>query len=543
MLNNFFSRQISIGNNAFRFSYAALSVFAIGLLVRLYVGFNSAIINLDGMVYINQAAALYHGQLDKIFSCTLNYLPLNSMLMVPAYILFNDWIIAGRFISFFFGFSLLIPVYLTLKDFFEEKICVVALLMIALTPTLVTRSADLLKDPVAWFFLSLAIYVFVNNTKIKSLLHIFLCSIFFILSAWSRNEFMLFYLATPIYILLYFKEKKITNLCIFLLPLLLLAGSAFVSAYLFDFHSYTLHRYTKSSLSVFNLFTHYGSLKNQLTTFAINAPWPIHYFLPEAANQSPLIALGAIITRWLEATLYLYGAIIVIGYFSIRQAGSKDNRIYYLFMLAVLGTVLLYNEMLRTWVVEYRYFGMVIIPSAVFAGYGLQALCSYTNKRTSLQQNIILFTIAIFILLLGLGKNIKPRYTDKAVFKEIGEYIAADAEIQATNSIQLAGVVNKNALEWVTFYSNYLRGDISCGRDIKLLSQNDLIDSKKLQRLLKEKQISYFLVGEYITFFGNKKKLHHSFKDFSSKNLAYLTLIKEWQQKGNGRLLLFKTDL
>ena len=85
-------------------------VFAIGFLVRLYAYHHTYIINPDGILYINQARAIFNGQWAEVFSCGQSNLTLYPLLIVGLYTIVPDWLLAAKGVSFLFGFLTLVPV-------------------------------------------------------------------------------------------------------------------------------------------------------------------------------------------------------------------------------------------------------------------------------------------------------------------------------------------------------------------------------------------------------------------------------------------------
>lgn len=526
------------------FSPQALAVLGVGLLVRLYVVFNTALINLDGMLYIQQARAIYQGAFERVFTFDLNFLPINSVLIVPSYFLVNDWILAARCVSLFFGFFLLVPIYLTLKHFFAEKICALALLTIALTPTFVSRSADILKDPVAWFFLALGIYLFILHTERKTIAPLLMSSMAFLLAAWARNEFLLAFVTTALYIAVTSKGSRVRNTVLFLAPPLLLGVVAGILSIAWGNHgvdALQLNRITNKSLTAYGLnpLSKLANLKASIYATAVNAPPPLRFFLSDAASLAYLIAFVSLGPRWLEATVYLYGIIIIVGYLSIKSALVKDSRFSYFFLLVTVGVLLLYVQMLMHWVVEYRYFGIVIVPAAIFAGHGVQKICDYLERKTHQSQNKILLGLMCLILVLGLGKNLEPRYTDKAVYKEIGEVIAAQTE--SLEEVSISGVAGLAPLQWVEFYANYDKNNLKHPRKVKSFLYEEFLDQENLKGHLIENNISYILIAEKSTDFG---KFAHTItpENIDSQVPDFLTKMGQWQQKDQGRLLLYHVN-
>ena len=129
-----------------------------GLGIRLYACFTTYIVNPDGIHYIHQARAIYYYDWNSLTTCHLKFLSILPFLIAPAFGVFRDWIIAGRFVTLTFGFATLIPLYFILRRYLEKTLCLITLLAYALIPMSVSRSADIVRDPIFWFFICISLW-------------------------------------------------------------------------------------------------------------------------------------------------------------------------------------------------------------------------------------------------------------------------------------------------------------------------------------------------------------------------------------------------
>jgi len=93
-------------------SAKAWLVILTGLGLRLWFCLHSAIINLDGTIYIHQAMALYFRDWNSLKTCGLSFFSSYPVLIAGGYYLVHDWILSARLISLFFGTAMLVPLYL-----------------------------------------------------------------------------------------------------------------------------------------------------------------------------------------------------------------------------------------------------------------------------------------------------------------------------------------------------------------------------------------------------------------------------------------------
>ncbi|MFP3927720.1 MAG: ArnT family glycosyltransferase, partial [Desulfobacteraceae bacterium] len=208
-------------------------IFALGILLRIIACQNTYIINPDGIYYIQQAKAIYYGQWQHLTSC-LSFISIYSFLISITYPLFHDWIIAGKFVSLFFGSITLIPFYYLCRHFFKRDVSGLIFLIFAVLPVLVSWSAGVLRDPVAWFFLTLGLYFFIAWDHKHERLSALLACISFILATWGRIEGSLFIIVTFIYLLAISRREGFKRLTFFSLPIFIFLCLVFLGSALLD---------------------------------------------------------------------------------------------------------------------------------------------------------------------------------------------------------------------------------------------------------------------------------------------------------------------
>lgn len=438
-----------------KFSPSSILLLLAGLGIRVYAAASSAIINLDGIFYINQAKSIYAGAWHNLAASGISYLPINSLLIIPFYAILHDWLIAARTVSVLFGFGAIIPVYLMARNRFSESICLLLTLLYCFLPELVSRSADVLKDPPSWFFLAWALYFFNRHLEHLPRSNLFLCSLSFCFAIWARIEISFLFLGTAIYLIFVGHKDRWSNWLIFISPVLLafigIAGTVFSGAA--PLGKYL--RFDQLITTNFCLKEHYLALQAQLAELAANQPIdsPLRFFLPEARNLLWLIAAIGIFSHAIESFFPLYFPFFLIGIVVSSRQLKQDRRLAYPLTLATISLATLYPMLLDTWIMESRWFGPLIFILAIPTGYGLEKICTMLAARWSWDKNRVTLLLAFFIFVCGLGKSYQPRDTDKIIFKEIGNHIVAREG--TTKPITIAGTYGSTgALLWITFYAN-----------------------------------------------------------------------------------------
>jgi len=173
-------------------------------------------------------------------------------------------------------------------------------------------------------------------------------------------------------------------------------------------------------------------------------------FLHKARHLVWFVALGTIVKYAVTAFFYPFFLLFVIGLNGIRTKIKENKRVLYLTLLSISALVLLYVQVLQTWMIYNRLFALLILPSFIFIGFGLEKTIGFLRSRLRLRHSAVLILVCLLILASSLPENLKPRETDKVVFKEIGQHIAKsegnEQEIKVVTSLPL--------IRWISFYAN-----------------------------------------------------------------------------------------
>ena len=293
-------------------------------------------------------------------------------MIAGGYYLVHDWILSARLVSLLFGTALLIPLYLMLKEWVREDSAILCLLVFAVTPTLVSNSAELVRDPICWFFLCAGLLAVIRQATTHSPWLLLVSSLCFLAAIWARIEAVLF-LAVTLGYLCFQNKRKAINILFFLSPLLAIAFLSIAGLMISGLSFNDLHRGHEIAGKFIEPIRQYQKMAQSLKDLVWSSPNPfMEFFLPEARNLIWLIALGTLLNRFLEAFFYPFVVFYVLGLSGIHKKIRSDSRLLYLAILTVSGLALLYMHTLQTWMLYYRFFGIVMIPSAIFCAFGLE---------------------------------------------------------------------------------------------------------------------------------------------------------------------------
>lgn len=501
-------------------------VFLFGFVIRFYAFNYTSIINPDGILYIHQARAIYYGKFDSIFSCGLSYLSNYSIFITSAYYFINDWLISAKSVSLFFGSTLLIFIYLLFRQFFDKDVSLLGTLIYALIPNHVDKSADVMRDPIFWFFLAGGLYFYILQFNKKNRHFLLFSGVFFLLATWTRVEGVLFIFMACFFIVVVQKEK-ILRFIIFLSPFIFLTLLALLN--ILPFHipfnrfyrvRYILHELSAPINGYINIQTFMGDLIIKQSDYILRS------FLSEIKTCVWLIALGTLINRILEAFFYPYFILVLIGLRGIFKRIKYDLRILFLSLTASIALLILYSHTLAVWTLHNRFIAIVIFPCFIFFGFGIEMLVRFLRTKLNFKKSSAITLVCFLIMIAGLPKDLKIRESDKRVFTQIGAYLSKKEGNE--DVIKIAGV-SSPVTEWISFYANINYKGAFCPLTSLPLAKN----WEQLYRKLDKMGIDYLLMEENNWPKGNFDLMNNYF-------IKHFDKLGSWYHRDTGRIFLFK---
>jgi hypothetical protein len=468
-------------------------IFLFGFLVRLYTAFNTYVVNPDGTIYIHQAKALFYAQWDQLTSCAINYLSIYPFLIVGANSLFQDWIISARAVSLFFGCLALIPLYLICRLFFQRTVSGMVLLILVMTPFLVDTCADIVRDPVSWFFVGLGLYFFLlQQESPRYRLYLSLSSLAFMIGAWARVEVLLVIVVSLFYLCLAKHERKLVRLAYFTLPMALIVLCFYLAMLHLDIFGENMIRGQDVVGKGFGPYIAYQGLRaslQSLATYSANAF--DRAFFTHARSLLWWIALGSLLTYTVKALTYPFFVAYLAGLSDSVGHFKKDTRAVYLAAVATASLIALYVHLLHSWQIYTRFMAIFLFSSVTVIGFGLERLMRFARQRLNLGPSVTLAIIGSLIIALALPKSLGPREKDKLAFRELGEIIA----MREGNEKAVKLLASSYSVALISFYANVnFRGAVCPVSDA--LSTFVGHDYAGFVESLKKAEMSYFVLEE-----------------------------------------------
>lgn len=504
-------------------------IFLLAFLLRLHACASTHIINPDAVWYICQAKALYYGKCDQLPACTLTFLSVYPILVAFANSVCHDWIVAARSVSLVFGTVTMIPLYLLLRQFFSRDMSALSVLIFALIPFLVQTSADIVRDPVYWFFLVLGLYLFVSQMgNARYRLRLFLSSLSLILGAWARVEAVLILFLSFIFLIVAERHERRARLFYFGIPILCVLCFVLFNTIGSDSPAKNTFRVNEIAMKFLQPIANYKILRSDLMDLAKpSLGHPLVSFLRTSRNLVWLIALGTLFTYGVKAFFYPGFIVLLVGLSGIRAELKKDKRIAYIVLLAAGTLFLVYVHLLETWFIYTRFLAAFVFLSCVFIGVGLAKTSRFLCLRLRLRLSVLFLFFFLVLLSIYLPKNLKSREADKVVYRNFGEVIA---RIEGTSRTPIAG--HQPAVLWVSFYANEHCPDL-LSPPIYDLAPVPSVNHEQFWQTLSEAGVKYLLWQE-----NYWPKSGQDFPDVVDPE--HFRMIGEDHHPDSGRLLLFR---
>jgi len=512
---------------------AVVALILLGALaLRVARALLTAVVNTDAAVYLYQAKALYFGLWSSVNTCSIKSVTAHPIVTAGFYLLTRDWIVSMRAASILFGTLTLVPLYGLARLFFPFRTSCLVTLLFAVMHVFVSAGVDVGRDPAYWFFSACGLYFFAAAVKREKTGLLSLASIAFTLAAWNRIEAVLYLAVTALYLAFRGAEGRWKKLLAYLAPLfaavgIVLALSALSSRGVYWFRIDEIPERFTSALGV------YRDLRMQIGAMAQHPPggFPVPFF-ESVRSLLWLLGLGVLLKSTAEAFFYPFAVLFLVGLFDFRKWRPSGLAGYFAALIAC-GFVLLYLYAMRTWTMENRYLALVILPSFLFLGFGLEGILSFLQVRWGMKDAAAVCLCALLILLLAVPKQLVPHERDKAVFKEIGTHIAKEEGSERTVGIVSIGT----SMRWVSLYGNLGVPALFC-------PDEDYLAGVSLVSLVGNSYADFMKTvdargARYVVW----EERHWPAREFDLLT-AYdprdLRIVGEWYHKDTGRIVLFK---
>lgn len=511
------------------------AVLAAGLAVRLAALAQITIINPDGILYINQARAIWSGQWGLVDQCQLPYVSLYSFLIAFGYHLVPDWVLSGQLVSVACGMGMLVILYQLVRLFFDQIISSLTILLLAFTPIFVRYSVDVMRDALFWFLFSLALWLFVLHIHKKTsprYMYWLLSgsSMAILLASWSRIEAIVLLPVSLLFLCVYREKNKLQRLLAFTVPVIGVAVIGAVVTLTGDRDVFALVRLDEIVRKFSEPIQAYETLRAELKQLADGYGFSLlGNYLESSYHTIWMTALGTLTANAAEAFFYPYLIFYVAGWKEgVRRARSLPEY-QYMFLLLACSFVVLFVHTQHHWVATYRFMTLLIFPSCLLAGLGIQRVHGFlmrTGKLTRAQAGVVL---AVVVVMVSLSKNIQKIEADKEVYVRIASTVAS---LTSTEHPVVIAAKSSVAARWITFYANVEKKGLACSQPVI----TDSASAGEVMAMMRATNAAYFL-WEQQRWENSPSGRHPS--EFS----RFFKEVGRWQHEDTGQLILFEKTL
>jgi 4-amino-4-deoxy-L-arabinose transferase-like glycosyltransferase len=509
---------------------ALIVLAALGL--RVVRALLTAVVNTDAAVYLYQAKALYYGMWSAVNACSIKYVTAHPIVTACFYFFTRDWILSMRAVSILFGTLTLIPVYYLARLFFPFRTSCIVTLLYAVMHVFVSVSVDVGRDPAYWFFSACGLYFFAAGMKREWIWYFPLAAIAFTLATWNRIEAVLYLAVTALYLLFKKTDGKGRKLLFYLAPVLLGIGVVLIVQILSSRGMYW-YRFEEIPERFMATWHAYRDLRINLMTMIQQPPEGFTFqFFESVRSLLWLLGLGVLAQSAAEAFFYPFIVLFLVGFFDFKKGHSTGLAGYFAALIAC-GFVVLYFYAMRTWTMENRYIVLVILPSCIFLGFGVERTLSFLQQRWGLKEFSAVFLAALLISLLAVPKQLRFHEKDKAVFREIGTLIATEEGSAKTIEILSIGIT----MRWVFLYSNLDVPALFC-------PDEDYLSGVALGSIVGESYSDFMkTVNARRVRYVVWEERHWPTRDYDllkAYNTRDFRIVGEWHHQDTGRIVLFK---
>lgn len=506
-------------------------ILLLAIFIRLYACSTTYIVNPDGVHYIYQARAIYYGQWSQLTACHLNFVSMLPFFIAGAFAVVRDWIIAGRVVSFVFSTATLIPLFFILRRFLNKTECHLTILVYALIPVLVNRTADIVRGPIFWFFLCMGMLYFIRQWDSKHQdrhqINLVLSSLCFLLATWTRTEGAYAIIVSGGYLLFTRGDHRFRRVLSFSIPIALIIAAGAIGFALINTLADHHLRLDRIVVELTQFIPTYHALRGQLKDLiSQNTEWMAE-FLRHVRTLVWFMPLSIIFNYIWESFFYPFALIFFIGLFGIRKRLQSNRHIAYFLWLSIFSIAVLYIHLLTRWLIFHRFMVILILPGCIIIGFGIGNIIQYIERRFRLGHGAAAGIMIAMIVLFGLSKNLIHREKDKYVYRQAGQIIA-----QQKSPEQISPIMAYYSTEyvWVFFYGHLDYPGALCARQYGGIipdSYDELLAS------LKNAGMQYVLYEE-------KSWQNAKFDLMQSPYQTDFDILGRWHHRDVGNLILLR---
>jgi 4-amino-4-deoxy-L-arabinose transferase-like glycosyltransferase len=326
--------------------------------------------------------------------------------------------IAGRFISFFFGTFIIIPLFYLVKEAVGQKEAIFSALFYSFHPYLVTYSGMLLTEATYWGFLILSVYFFWTGLRRETVWRMMLSGCFLGLAYLTRPEGIGYVFVYLIWIIVDGGLKKRWLKKFILMGSLILTVFIFVIPYIIYIHQETGQwLISKKAVNAQSIFLKKSVEEgNPLKSIEQNKPIKKNFGILRI-TQNIVKYLPFVIYHYLRAYHFSLWLFLFFGLIRVRRTVIA----YELFLASL---VLFHLFSISTFNPSTIRFSVPVVPLSLFwAGAGIFEMKRYLEKIKMQNSEKVIFLFIVLVILIQLPQSLKPERGHRVLQKKVGLWL------------------------------------------------------------------------------------------------------------------------
>lgn len=461
------------------------------------------VINPDAIDYIGSAKAIGQGRLAEGFGIShVSVYPVLIALLQP---FIGEWISTARGITAFFGIITVVPLYLVSARLLDWPWRLIPPLFYCLSPSLTHYSMDVIREPLSWFAVFMALWAIVEAVAVGRRLWFVVAGIFFLFAIANRIDGIISLGVASAWIVWRGLRKGLLGrafeeLALLCMPLLLVG-----TILIFLFFG------TPFEKEISDLFTY----KRQIST-ALGASQESHHQavegllenIPQAYLRNLFfsawehrygLAALELADHWVRAAHPALLAVSLVGVLMVAKWKMED--LWWL-LLFVLGAYMAvgYVRVSGAFAISRRHLGIAVISGYCFAGLGMAWLYEKLGRFKGRFPRKSPYLVLALLVASTIPWTLRPQRADKGVRRVAGEWIRAQGITEPIVATQHQIVAFYAEGRWVPLKELLTGSD--CSADFLVVGEKE---ERQALSALNNCKAEGYLVQEMI--FGNAPKL------------------------------------
>ena len=355
-------------------------IFFLGFLFRLISYPYEIPITLDGIDYFLYAVDLSRGNIFPE-GYIINKFGWSIFLSPIFYIFQNSDLIElmniQRLVTIFISCATIIPIYFTIKRFFNSKVALVGASLFIFNPHIIENSTLGISDPLFIFLIFSSIMLITSQKSKYQIFSFFIGGLSFVV----RPEGILIILVLITVLILKQGYNKKTIKCI-LFGILIFLGTLYVSDFLITSQN--------NQISIFDTIYNFKNLNNESISYGDGEIGNISSDFDIFLSNS--ISKFIIFSGWVILPNIIF--FVILSIIKIKKNFSKNMILFLLIYLELSLTALYaYGKNIE----ETRYLFVLFLPILLFSSYGINFIYNKLKRK-----NRILFLIIPIMLSSGI---------------------------------------------------------------------------------------------------------------------------------------------